>query len=226
MPKSNKSFDDMKQDQAQKNEKLKNRIVEKILDHVVFDGWTEKSIKAAFDECEINYDHFKNLFPMGMDDVMLHYGKWIDDQMLAKLENLDKSTLKIRERIFTAVKTRLEILEPHKEAVRRGAAYLANPLRASLSMRMLYKTVDDIWHWAGDNSTDFNFYTKRGLLAGVYTSTLLYWMNDETENHADSWEFLKRRIENVMSVGKTIGTMKQFCKDTNVAFFGDRFKNA
>ena len=76
---------------------------------------------------------------------------------------------------------------------------------APLALKLLYRTVDAIWYAAGDNATDFNFYTKRALLAGVYSSTVLYWLNDKSAGCADSWSFLDRRIDEVMQVPKLLG---------------------
>src|SRR3546814_12063346 len=92
--------------------------------------------------------------------------------------------------------------ERHKEAVRRALAFLALPGNAGLAVRSLYRTVDAIWWACGDRSTDFNFYTKRGLLAAVYSSTLLYWLDDGSDGHADSWAFLDRRIADVMRLAE------------------------
>ena len=110
--------------------------------------------------------------------------------------------MKIRERITTAVKTRLASLRPHKEAARRAAAFLTLPLHAALGAKLLYRTVDAMWRAAGDTSTDFNFYTKRAILAGVYSSTLMRWFNDASEDEAATDEFLAARIENVMQFEK------------------------
>ncbi|WP_374298103.1 COQ9 family protein, partial [Sphingomonas sp.] len=86
-------------------------------------------------------------------------------------------------------------------------SFLAMPLNAALALKLLYRTVDAIWYAAGDNATDFNFYTKRGLLAGVYSATLLYWLNDRSQDCADTWAFLDRRIEEVMQVPKLLGRL-------------------
>ncbi len=98
------------------------------------------------------------------------------------------------------VKTRLAILLPHREAVRRALAVLALPQNLPLGAKLLYEAVDTIWHGAGDASTDFNFYTKRGLLAGVYVSTTLYWLDDRSEGTTASEAFLARRLADVLTL--------------------------
>jgi ubiquinone biosynthesis protein COQ9 len=132
--------------------------------------------------------------------------------MAAALAEQDITELKIRERIAAAVRWRLEAVAPHREAVRRTLSYLGQPQHAGLGLRCLYRTVDEMWHAAGDTATDFNFYTKRGLLAGVYTSTLLFWLDDDSEGHEASWPFLDRRIADAMRIPKVTGRLGQIPK--------------
>jgi ubiquinone biosynthesis protein COQ9 len=103
------------------------------------------------------------------------------------------------------VRARLEQLAPHREAVRRALSYLALPQNAALGAKCLYRTVDAIWYAAGDTATDYNFYTKRLLLAGVYSSTVLFWLNDKSEGYAETWAFLDRRIAEVVKLGGALG---------------------
>jgi ubiquinone biosynthesis protein COQ9 len=89
-------------------------------------------------------------------------------------------------------------VEPHKEAVRRGATLFALPIHAADGARMLWETADAIWTALGDASDDLNWYSKRAILSGVYSSTVLYWLGDQSAGHAATWAFLDRRIEDVM----------------------------
>jgi ubiquinone biosynthesis protein COQ9 len=113
---------------------------------------------------------------------------------------------------------RLELLQPHREAVRRGIAFLALPANVALGTRLLYRTVDAIWYAAGDTATDYNFYTKRALLAGVYASTLLYWLDDASDGYADTWAFLDRRIADAMRIPQAVG---RFGKAGSLGGVGD-----
>ena len=103
-----------------------------------------------------------------------------DQRTVADMEKEGVANLKIRDRIKNAVRIRLERHAGNREAARRALALLSLPFNAPLAMRLLYRTVDAMWYAAGDTSTDFNFYTKRATLAGVYSSTLLYWLNDRS----------------------------------------------
>jgi len=131
-----------------------------------------------------------------------------NDSLVNTLHGYHLETMKIRTRIATAVRLKLEIMEPDREGVRKVLALMALPFNCTKSLRHLYETVDTIWHEVGDTSTDFNFYTKRLLLAGVYSSTLLYWLDDKSPGHENTWAFLDRRIENVMQIEKAKAFIK------------------
>jgi len=103
------------------------------------------------------------------------------------------------------VRRKLDAAADQKGAVRLALAHLAAPGRNSAALRSLYRTVDLIWRAAGDRSTDYNFYSKRGLLAGVYVATLLFWLRDESKDHAETWRFLDARIGDVLKVGRATG---------------------
>ncbi|MBY0356343.1 MAG: COQ9 family protein [Rickettsiales bacterium] len=180
----------------------RDALLDEVLSLVPFEGWNVRCLELAASRLKLDAII---LFPNGVSDVIAYYSRSMDRRMLETLAQHDLASMKIRQRIAFAVRTRLEIIAAYKEAERRALAYLANPLHATLGLELLYHTVDDMWHCAGDTSTDFNFYTKRLLLAKVVTSTLLYWLNDESPEHTKSWEFLDRRIDNVMQIQKWKG---------------------
>src|SRR5207237_5669709 len=105
--------------------------------------------------------------------------------------------LKTREKVALAVRLRLSANTAHREAIRRALTILALPVNAPLATRLLYRTVDAVWYATGDRSTDYNFYTKRMLLAGVYGTTLLYWINDKSPDSTETSPFLARQIAHV-----------------------------
>lgn len=170
------------------------------LPHAAFDGFTDSVLQKAAMEAGVK--DVARLFENGPISLVEFYSTWADAQMEAKLAATDLKAMKIRERIATAVKARLSVLAPHKEAARRAAALLSLPMHAALGAKLVYRTVDAMWRAAGDTSTDFNFYTKRGILAGVYGSTAMRWFNDAGEDEKATDDFLAARIENVMQFEK------------------------
>ena len=114
-------------------------------------------------------------------------------------------TMKVRDRIRHALRIRFEAAAGHEEAIRRALAILAQPPQAGLSARTLWRTADTIWRAAGDTATDYNHYTKRAILSAVYSATLLYWLDDDSEDKAATWAFIDRRIDGVMQFEKVKG---------------------
>ncbi len=184
-------------------EELQHNILNAALPHVVFDSWTMNTLEQAAESLGMDRLDAHRAFPAGIMEALECYSRLADQQMLETLEkDYSLDTMKIRERIATAVMVRLRQAEPHKEAVRRAVAHYNMPWNAPLGMKSLYRTVDAMWRAAGDESTDFNFYTKRILLAKVYMTTLYYWLNDGSNNMEDTEAFLHRRIDNVMQIQK------------------------
>lgn len=173
-------------------------ILEKALPHVPFDGWTQAVLERACKDAELDGSAWFRVFPLGAVDALDAFAVATDQAMLDKLHTMSLEQIKIRERIAIAVRVRLTQLFPHREAVRRAVGFYLLPVHTHHGLRVLYRTVDDIWHAVGDNSTDFNFYSKRLILSAVYTSTLQIWLNDNSKDQQATWEFLNRRIENVM----------------------------
>jgi ubiquinone biosynthesis protein COQ9 len=178
----------------------KDALLHAMLPAVPFDGWSRTAMEAAAARAGIDAIELETLFPGGPRDVVAWFSRWADRETLAVLQAARGKKLRGSERVALGVKTRLSILLPHREAVRRGLSLLALPQNLRLGAKLLYEAVDTIWHGAGDASTDFNFYTKRGLLAGVYTATLLYWLDDRSENAAASEAFLARRLADVLAI--------------------------
>lgn len=203
-------------------ETTRRKLLQATLPHVAFDGWSERALKAGAGDIGLDEAAALNAFPGGPAELLETFSREADRVMLERLEGLDLASMRVRDRIATAVRLRLEDLAPHREAVRRGLSFLALPGHAALGTRCLYHTVDAIWYAAGDTSTDYNFYTKRLLLSGVYSSTLLYWLNDRSEGFAETWAFLARRIEDVMRVAGTLGRLAGGVLDLPDRLFGRR----
>ena len=174
-------------------DETRDRIVAAVGAHVVFDGWSLKSLKAAALEAGLDAGAGTRAFPGGIPDLLAHYFDWGDRRMLDALVERTMTTLKMQERLMAGVETRLALFE-NREVVRRALGVLAVPVHAATGMKITWRTVDALWHGAGDTATDFSFYTKRTLLAGVYTATLLYWLNDGSANSEDARSFLTRRM--------------------------------
>jgi ubiquinone biosynthesis protein COQ9 len=177
-------------------------LIEAILPDVPFDGWSRAALRSAARRCGIAAGEALALFPGGAADLVAAFSGWADRRMLDRLEALPPEAASTPDRIAQAVVTRLDIVEPWREAVRRALSVLALPYNAPLAMRLIYATVDAIWYAAGDDATDFSFYTKRASLAAIYGATVLYWLEDRSEGFADTRAFLDRRLAGAARIGR------------------------
>ena len=191
-------------------QKIRDDIVLVVLPNVPFDGWAWRSIENAAQEAGHSKAMARAVFPGRETDVLDALADWADREMLNVLSGVNIEDLRIRDRIRQAVMTRFEILNPHKEAVRASMKFWVVPTRKPRAAKIVWRTADCIWDWAGDMSDDYNRYTKRGLLSGVLVSTTLAWLNESSSENMDNTKaFLDRRIENVMQLGKVINKFKK-----------------
>lgn len=174
-------------------------LLDAILPHVPFDGWTETSFAAAIADTGIKAALARALFPRGAVDLALANHARGDSAMLARIEAADMEAMRFRDRIAAAVRFRIEAAGD-RETVRRGVTLFALPQYSGDGARAVWGTVDAIWTALGDRSDDANWYTKRATLSAVYCSTLLYWLGDDGPDHRATWAFLDRRIDDVMQI--------------------------
>ncbi|MBM9593276.1 COQ9 family protein [Roseitranquillus sediminis] len=185
---------------------VRDRLLDAALVHVPFDGWSETTFRAACRDAGIDRDRARLAFPRGSVDLALAFHRRGDAAMVARLKSEDLGHLRFRDKIAAAVRYRIEAVED-REAVRRGTTLFALPQYAADGARAIWNTADAIWTALGDTSEDANWYTKRATLSGVYGSTVLYWLGDDSLNHQDTWGFLDRRIDDVMSFEKMKGSI-------------------
>lgn len=179
---------------------LEDRLLDAALLHVPFDGWSQSTLDAAIADIGADRAQAQALFPRGALDLALAYHRRGDRAMLAALAGHDLASMRMRERVALAVRLRLEAGE--REAVRRAAALMSLPVYAPEGARALWNTADAIWNALGDTSVDGNWYTKRAILSGVYSATVLYWLGDTSPGNEATWAFLDRRIDEVMRFEK------------------------
>ncbi|MEQ8194964.1 MAG: COQ9 family protein [Rhodospirillales bacterium] len=189
---------------------MKDAILLAALVHVPFDGWTRTALRRGAADAGYGADASRRAFPGGLREWAGYFSDYADRRMIEALGGHDLSETRVRDKVTLAVRLRLEALAPHREAVRAAAAFLAIPVNVPLATRLTYRTVNAIWYAAGDTAADFNFYTKRGLLAAVYGATVLYWLNDTSEGGRDTWSFLDRRIGDVMKIPGYSARAKKF----------------
>ncbi|NWH08800.1 MAG: COQ9 family protein [Alphaproteobacteria bacterium] len=192
---------------------IRARLVEAALPHVPFEGWSPALLDLAANEAEIPVAQAKAALPGGVADLLRAWSSGCDAQMLAQLSAEDMDGLKIREKIALAVRTRLMTMRNDRLAARKALSFFAYPLNHAAGAECLARTMDAIWRAIGDRSTDFNFYTKRATLAGVYSLTLNRWLNDDSEGFSETFAYLDRRIGDVMRFEKAKQGAGKFLMD-------------
>lgn len=187
---------------------LRAALLDAALIHVAFDGWSQATFAAACTDADIDPALAKSLFPRGAVDLALAFHARGDAEMVARIKREPLDGLRFRDRIAAAVRYRLEAVED-KEAVRRATTLFALPVYAGDGAKAIWGTCDLIWETLGDRSDDFNWYSKRATLSGVYSATVLYWLGDTSEDHAATWAFLDRRIDDVMKIEEVKGAVNK-----------------
>lgn len=183
-------------------------LLDAALIHVPFDGWNDATFHAAVQDCEMDPVVARGLCPRGALDLAVLYHKRGDDAMVARMAEAGFEHMRIRDKVSFAVRARIEAVED-RELVQRGTTLFALPQNAADGAKLIWGTSDRIWSAMGDSSRDLNWYSKRATLSAVYSSVVLYWLGDQSEGHSATWEFLDRRIENVMQFEKTKAAMRK-----------------
>ena len=180
----------------------RDAAIDALLPNVPFDGWTFTALRMGLHAAGLAREDAELLFPGGASDMIEAFCDLTDRRMAEGAAALDMTNLRTPARVRAVMALRLRQNGAHKEAVRRAVSVLFLPRHVGVAAACTGRTVDAIWHAAGDRSADFSWYTKRAILASVYSATLLYWLHDSSEDDAATLAFLDRRLAGVGRVGK------------------------
>jgi ubiquinone biosynthesis protein COQ9 len=183
-------------------DELRNALAPLLPGHAAFDGWSNEALAMAAAELGVPAERARLAFPGGQAQMIDAWFDAVDKAMLAAFPPERIAAMKIRERISELVLFRFEAMLPHREALRRALAILAMPQNAPGAARLAWRAADRMWRTAGDTATDFNHYSKRAILIGVYGSASLVFLDDASADLADTRAFLSRRIDDVMRFEK------------------------
>ncbi len=185
-------------------QQIRDRLVLAALPHAVFDGWSRKALAAAAADEGLDPTMAERAFLGGPAAAVEHFVDLADRLMAEDVAGLDLAAMRVPDRVFAALNARFTRWAPHREAIRRALAVLA--LRPVTAARATARTVDAVWHLAGDRSHDFSWYTRRATLGGVYSATMMFWLDDASEDGAATRDFLRRRLADV---GRVTSLRKQ-----------------
>jgi ubiquinone biosynthesis protein COQ9 len=183
-------------------DELRLAMAPTVAEAAIFDGWSDDAVAAAANDLKVDADVAALAYPGGAMDMIAAWIETIDAQMVAALPQDVLARMPIRERIRSLVQFRLDAVVGLEEALRRALAIMAMPQNAARSLKTGWHSADIMWRLAGDTTTDYNHYTKRTILAGIYGATLAVFVGDDSEGKADTRAFLGRRIDGVMKFEK------------------------
>jgi ubiquinone biosynthesis protein COQ9 len=179
---------------AEKWRDLQDQLVLATLAQIPFEGWSPRALREAAKEQGLDPTISERLFPGGPLEAIDHFSDLADRRLIETAAAVDLGGMRRSDRIRWLIRQRIEAWADQRESVRRAVTFLTLPTHGHIGARSGWRTADAIWYAAGDVATDFSYYSKRASLAAVYTATLLYWLQDESEGFADSWAFLDRRL--------------------------------
>jgi len=183
-------------------DELRVTLAPAIAEAAAFDGWGEAGIASAARARGVDPAVARLAFPGGAMDAI---AAWIAsvDQAMAEAHSAESlAQFPVRERIRRLVVFRLEAVRHNEEALRRAMSVMAAPQNAARALKLGWQSADAMWRLAGDRATDYNHYTKRAILAGVYAATLAVFVGDESEGKAETFAFLDRRLEGILRFEK------------------------
>lgn len=192
-----------------KNE-LKDVIIDRALTHVVFDGWSELTLKKVICELNLSEVEMRKMFPRGGVDMALAFHERDDKKFLKEfsVSKFNHSDKRIRDRIESAINCRLDISANNKEAVKRSISLLTTPVYFSEASKAVWNTSDKIWISIQDKSDSLNWYSKRLLLSSVYSAAIIFWIEDDSVDFVETRAFVSRRINDVMAIERIKGVVK------------------
>jgi ubiquinone biosynthesis protein COQ9 len=181
---------------------VRDRLVLAALNHVPFDGWSPRALREAAKDAGFDETMGERAFPSGVVASVEHFAELADRRLGEEARSARLDSFRLSQRVAWLVRQRISAWAPHREAVRRAVSLLSLPTNALAAMRASWRTVDTIWYLAGDQAVDYTYYTKRATLAAVYTATVLFWLEDSSEDSADTWHFLDRRLADLTRLPK------------------------
>lgn len=183
-------------------DEIRQQLAPAIASNAAFDGWGDEARDYAAEGAGIDRDVAHLAFEGGAPAMIDAWFDHIDAEMAARLPAETLAGMKIRQRITALIETRLDILSPDRESLRRAIAILALPTNVARAARLGWRSADRMWRLAGDTATDYNHYTKRAMLLATYGATITVFLDDDSEGHAETRAFLARRIDNIMAIEK------------------------
>jgi ubiquinone biosynthesis protein COQ9 len=175
-------------------------------------GWTTRALAESLKQAGADPSEAEWRFPGGAPEMIEIFFSLSLDRAVARATPDIAGEMRLGKRVRAVVAALLAELSLHKEAVRRAMSWLVLPRQAGLSARLMGALVDGIWHAAGDQSSDFSWYTKRASLAAIMLPTLFFWLNDMDFDNETTLAFLDRRLTGLSTIGRRRARFQKLCE--------------
>ena len=175
--------------------------------HVPFDGWGDMTFNASCADAGLDPQIARLYCPRGGLDLAIYYHRLCDQKLLKDNKSREWGDARLRDKVGNLIKARLELVE-EKELVHRSTTLFALPQNNLTGLKLIWETSDIIWKIVGDTSNDINWYTKRTTLSAVYGAAVLFWLGDNSFESEKTWDFVDRRLADVMGFEKFKSTLR------------------
>lgn len=190
--------------------KIRNKILIEAKPYIIDYGWSKKMFKEVSKHSKYGLDLVLILFPQGYINLLQLYLDDLNLKMTYESKKIDLIRLKLHERIREICFIRFNIMEKEKKIIKKTFVYLLLPNKYKFSLKNIYRSVDQIWYLAGDSSTDFNFYSKRVILASIYSSTMMHFINND--NLEETKNIFDKRLKNLSKIPKIKERLNDFAR--------------
>lgn len=197
-------------------EKEKLAILAKFLENAPFEKWSNNNLLHSAEQCGIDRGHLFLLFPKGIEDLTNFFHQLNNEKLNSNFLKTKETISGTTEKIINLIEIKLEIYNKHRKAIPFLMQYNLKPTNFCNTQKFLWQTCNQIWQLAGDSSTDYNYYTKRILLEYVYSSTMMYWISDDSENYVETKKFLRKKIKEILKLGKVKNSISKFWKNVTL----------
>lgn len=180
----------------------------KILDHfleLISEGndWNKFTLLEAFTRADIDPKFLRLIFK----DECLELSEFYIAIQNEKILTTDISALRTSEKVKQLLLLRFKVEDQkHLQAL---INFLSKEKRAA-AFKFCYAIADFIWEVAGDGATDFNYYTKRLILAKIIFRSVPIYLRDESELSRSIDEQIKSTLKFAKFKSKVSGLFQKF----------------
>ena len=178
----------------------KIKILEASKKILMIRSWDEKSLSLISKKTNISANEINLLFPNAFFDLIIFSLDQINIELERKFQTYNILRFPLHLRIKKILMHKFNLMNKNKKFYNKIFFNLLLPSKNQFKLKQLYKSVDIIWYIAADNSTDFNFYTKRMILAGIYIRLMLFFFNNNDLIKLE--ELLDKDLKRVLKIPK------------------------